>query len=597
MARRSALLLAVLLLSVPLSAVAQTGRQERVQRELGYAESLERAGQYSRALIALEGLLLELPAEPGAVLAYERITRRQGRLENVLPVLERAIRTDPESPLLRQVQLRVLAGLGRTDEVREAGERWLQMSPRSDVAYREYAAALQRVGELREAESILRQGQGAVSRTVALTFQLADLYASERRWFNAAGQWLALLRLSPGVNWDLIGRKLEALGLEAVFAAEAILEQLPDEPISPDERKLAAIAAIFAGRPEEARERAEALLDDLEPRERELFATRFARTAAAEGQPALVAWAYRRILLEVAADSVGWDLGRRIVQYDLSAGDTAAALKTLDQLQERAELGTPAHRWAGGAQIGLFAARGASRRAERSLRRYAELYPDDPQLPSFALAVAESNIRRGRLDEAVEILKLVPEAGTSSSVTARLAASRAYLALYAGRYDEARAEFEVAAATLGGEERGAALRFLGFVRNGSEAELRAVAAAQRALMEGRRLQAFDRLMDGLGNAPPSSARPAILLWAGELAVEEGATDRAEAVLRRIPELYPSSGEAPVALVTLAEALAESGRPTSAIELLETLILEYPESALTPLGRRRLAEFKQEIPRS
>ena len=53
----------------------------------------------------------------------------------------------------------------------------------------------------------------------------------------------------------------------------------------------------------------------------------------------------------------------------------------------------------------------------------------------------------------------------------------------------------------------------------------------------------------------------------------------------------------MALVTLAEALAAEGRLMSAIELLETLILEYPESALTPLGRRRMAELKDEVPRS
>ena len=46
------------------------------------------------------------------------------------------------------------------------------------------------------------------------------------------------------------------------------------------------------------------------------------------------------------------------------------------------------------------------------------------------------------------------------------------------------------------------------------------------------------------------------------------------------------------------ASAESAdRPSAAIELLERLILDYPDSALTPLGRRRLAELKQEVPRS
>jgi len=182
-------------------------------------------------------------------------------------------------------------------------------------------------------------------------------------------------------------------------------------------------------------------------------------------------------------------------------------------------------------------------------------------------------------------------------LAARLAATRGFLALYGGAYDKARVEFEVAAAGLSGAERGEALRFLGFVRRASAAELEAVAKAHRALLEGQHRRVFDRLMDGLNEATASSARPAILLWAGELALNAGYVDRAEMVLRSIRERYPASGEATVALVTLAEALAAEGRLMSAIELLETLILEYPESALTPLGRRRMAELKDEVPRS
>jgi TolA-binding protein len=169
--------------------------------------------------------------------------------------------------------------------------------------------------------------------------------------------------------------------------------------------------------------------------------------------------------------------------------------------------------------------------------------------------------------------------------------------LYAGRFDEARSGFEIAAAMLTGEERAEALRLLAILRSGSEAELRALATAQRARVEGRQREAVERLLDGLERTPASAARPALLLWAGELALGAGAIERAEEVLRHIPRVYPNSGEAPVALVTLAEGLAAQGRPSEAIALLEMLIIEYPNSALTPLGRRRLAELREEVPRS
>lgn len=596
MARKLSVLLTALLLAQT-SAAAQTDAQERVRRELRHAESLERAGQYSRALSALETLLLEAPAEPGAILAYERISRRQGRLEAVLPVVEQAIEVDPESALLRQVQLRVLADLALTGEMSEAGERWLEIAPRSDVAYQEYAAALQRVGEYAEAEVVLLEGLQQVDRPAALFTQLADLYAAERRWLDAAGQWLALVESSPEVGWELVNSKLGSLGLESGVAAEAILQRLPDRPASVAEHKLASIAALHADRPEEARKLAEDLMSRLEAPERERFVALFAKVAAGRRQDAMVAWAYRRMLLDVAADSVRWDLARLVVQYDLSAGDTTAALETLDQLLSRSNSGTPVHRWASGTQVQVSAAQGNSDRAESALARHVELYADDPTLPTLALAVAELNMRRGRIDEAAEVLELVPSGSASPALAARLAATRGFLALYGGAYDKARVEFEVAAAGLSGAERGEALRFLGFVRRASAAELEAVAKAHRALLEGQHRRVFDRLMDGLNEATASSARPAILLWAGELALNAGYVDRAEMVLRSIRERYPASGEATVALVTLAEALAAEGRLMSAIELLETLILEYPESALTPLGRRRMAELKDEVPRS
>ena len=596
MARRRALVSCVLML-IPISGIAQTDQREWIQREVRHAQSLERAGQHTRALMTLDEVLLVSPAEPAAILAYERISRRLGQPEAALPVVEHAIESDPASSLLRQVQLRLLADLGWIDEVIQVGDRWVRMIPHSDLAYRDYATALQRLAEYTVAERILLEGIVNVARPASLYTQLADLYLEQRRWSEAVDQWFALLDRSPDAGWDIINYKLETLGPQSELVAVTILRRLPEGRLTTGEQKLATIAALYADRPGEARRRAEGTLHLLETVERERFVAQLAKVAAALEEPALVAWAYRQMLFAAVGDSTRWDLAQQIVRHDVSAGDTTEALSTLSQVLERTDTGTQAHRWASGTRIRLQAAEGNYSDAERGLRRHVVQYPDDPALPALALAVADANVRRGRIEEAAAVLELVPRAGTTSEVAARIAASRAYLSLYAGQYDEARVEFEVAAASLSGEERGEALRFLGFLRNGSESELKAVAEAHRALQEDRPVRAFDRLMDGLRGVRSSRARPAILLWAGEMAAAADEFDRAEAVLRSIPELYPESGEAPVALVTLAEALAAHGKPLSAIEILETLILEYPESALTPLGRRRLAELKEEVPRS
>ncbi len=582
---------------IPTAAIAQNDQQQWIQRELRHAQSLERAGQHTRALVTLDGVLSVAPTEPTAILAYERISRRLGQPEAALPVVERAMQADPRSELLRQVQLRLLTDLGWIEEVIEAGDFWVQSRPRSDVAYRDYAAALQRLAEYSLAEKILLEGIVNVRRPAMLYTQLADLYLEQRRWSEGVDQWFALLDRSPEAGWGLITYKLETLGPESEVVAATVLSRLPEGRLTIGEQKLAVIAALYAGKPDEARRRAEGTLHLLGITERERFVAQVAKVAAAQAQPAMVAWAYRQLLFAAAGDSARWDLAQQIVRHDLSAGDTTEALSTLSQVLGRTESGSLAHRWASGTHIRLQAAEGNDRDAELALRRHVDQYPDDPELPALALAVADASVRRGRMEEAVAILELVPRSGATSEVEARIAASMAFLALYAGQYDEARVEFEVAAASLSGEERAEALRFLGFLRNGNEAELKAAAEAHRALQEDRPVRAFDRLMGGLRGASSSRARPAILLWAGEMAVGAGATERAETVLRRVAERYPESGEAPVALVTLAEALAADGRPAAAIDLLETLILQYPESALTPLGRRRLAELKEEVPRS
>ncbi len=169
------------------------------------------------------------------------------------------------------------------------------------------------------------------------------------------------------------------------------------------------------------------------------------------------------------------------------------------------------------------------------------------------------------------------------------------MALHAGDYQEAQAGLETAAQGLEGPERAHALRLLRPLRLGNAEEIQVVAQAQLALLEGRRLDAFRRLRDGLEGTPPSAARPGLLLWAAELALDANALSSAEPILHHVFDQFPNSGEAPVALLTLADALANEGRKDESVPLLERLIIDYPESAMTPLARRRLSEIRAEVP--
>ncbi|MGD8868470.1 MAG: tetratricopeptide repeat protein, partial [Gemmatimonadales bacterium] len=497
MATRAALITVLLLCSAG-GVVAQNETRPDVRLELRRIETLERSGQLAEAAMALEDMLRRAPAQPGALLAYERVCRRLGQLDRVIPVVARAIGRDPESALLRQVQLRVLAELGDTEGLREAGRLWLETAPGSDSAYREYAAALLRVGALGEAEAILRQGAREAERPLALAVDLANLYQEQRRWSEAAEQWVLVLRSSPDLGWDLINFKLRTQGPEADAAAAALLRQLADGTTSLRERELAAIAALYVGAEEEARRRAESLLEELEARERQAFINDFAEVAANQVRPGTVAWAYRQLLREVPGDSMRWDLARQIVQSDLSAGDTVAAVNLLDELVDDGEVGAAAHGWASGLRIRLLASLGDLDQARRALESYAADYAERREFPPIALAVADEYMRRGRLNDAVAILALIPvDRDLDPGTQARVSRSRGFLALYTGRYDEARAELEVAAALMSGEGRGEVLRVLGFLRAANRPELEAVSAAYRATAKERRREALQSLLDGL----------------------------------------------------------------------------------------------------
>lgn len=597
MVRSALAVLALLTLVPPASATGQATRRTDTRREILRIEALERAGQVSEALEALNGLLADEPALPGAVVAYERISRRLGQTEKLIPVVEQAIRFDPNSTLLRQVELRALTELGWIDALREAGSRWIAAAPGSDVAYREYAGALQQVGEWREAEAVLQVGARESERPVAIAVELADFYTTYRRWTEAARQWVFVIDSSPGLAWDLVAVKLEALGRDAVAVARTLLGELETGDGSADRRRIAALAAVYADRPDLAIEIAESLLDGMEARPRQAFVNRLADVGSRRNEPSLVAWSYRWLLRELPHDASRWEIARRIVRFDLSAGDTAAALGVLAELLGEPGTEDPGYRWASQTQVELFAASGRVREAQRAFRRHADRYRDDPEFPALALMIAEAHLRSGDVEEAEDVLEIVPRTGLPREISARLSAVRGQLALFAGRYAEARGELELAVTGIVGESRGPLLRLLGFLRDGNEGELEAVSQAYRAKIEGRPREAYRVMAAGLEAAAASSARPGLLVWAGELAVEAGAMTDAERLLRRVAERYPSSGAAPVALMRLAEALVAAGRPSEAIVVLETLILDYPDSAMAPLGRRRLAELREQVPRS
>lgn len=589
------LVLGIVALAVTVGPLAaQTGEGDDFQVRLRRAEDLARAGRLQDAENILRTLLDSRPAAPAPILALGRVLRSRGEVEELLPVLERALELEPRSVFLRQSKLRTLSELGREDELRRAGEDWLEATPGSEVAYREVAAFLERLGDPVEAERVLQAGLTRADARTPLAVALADLYLRQGRWTEAAERWLDVLRGSKSAP-ELVAYKLGALGEGARPAAEATLEVLSESEI-PGVERLAALAAAYADRPERARQLAEqALQAGLSPPEARSLMVRLGRVAADRGHEDLAGWAYRQ-LLGNGVRNTRLDVARRVVDQELAAGDTAAALDLVGKTAAGSEPGTAVHRWALEARVRLLAERDADG-ATQAYEAYTRAYPDGSATAALAAAVAEARLRAGQLEEARRLLERVSRAGLDPSGEARLSVIGAYLALYERDYEKARAALEGAVPALQGDERNRAIRVLRFLRSANEEELRAVAAAHRLSMRGRTAQAFSHLWEALDAASPSEVRPALILWAGELALAGSGFGEAEEALRRVVREYPTSGEAPVALMALAEAISGAGRDEEAIPVLERLILEYPNSGLTPLARRRLAELREEVPSS
>ena len=132
--------------------------------------------------------------------------------------------------------------------------------------------------------------------------------------------------------------KLGALGEGARPAAEATLDVLSESEI-PGVERLAALAAVYADRPEHARQLAEqALQAGLSPPEARSLMVRLGRVAADRGHEDLAGWAYRQ-LLGNGVRNTRLDVARRVVDQELAAGDTAGkesrgAVHRVSQIRE-----------------------------------------------------------------------------------------------------------------------------------------------------------------------------------------------------------------------------------------------------------------------
>lgn len=559
------------------------------------ALALEQAGDLAGAEGVLQGILRVQPADASALLALERVTRELGRLESFVPWVDRAVAVAPRNVLVRQTYLRVLGDLGRIGELHRAGAEWVLRTPRDASAYRDFATALARVGQRDSALTVLEEGRAALGGPPALATELSEMYAALGRTQDAAAEWLRLVREGAPYHRPVLER-VAAAAERARPAVRALVDSLSTPATPPEQRTVAALAALYLGEESLARRIATDAAASLRPEMRRSFAEELVRAADRLGRTGIAAWSYA-LLLEGESNPAEWgETALRVARFDLERGDTASAIQLLTRALERVPAGSPPHRRASALSVEVAATAGPAAAARGALDRHAARYPRDRAIPGLAAAVAHAEIRADDLDAAEEILdRFVPPDLADPAATALVDGVRARIALYAGRWEEALERFRFAAAARTGPARTAAIELATLLELASPAERDALATALRAVEAGR-------VATGVGAIaalPETSgpARPGLLLWAAGQA-RAGGLPLAPALLRTIGRDHPEAAEAPAALLRLAEWVgAEPAGRAEAQALLEKLILEYPSSALVPLARRQLDEMRARTPSS
>lgn len=561
-------------------ASAQLAGEDEIQL-LQQASEQEAVGELESAERLLRQVLRERRSSIPALLSLERVLRIQGRLEELPLLVEAAREEEPRSALLNQLLVRSYSELDRVKELESSAKRWIAAVPGIEIPYREVAQVWQSRGEYGRARETLEEGRRQVGSPDALALELGDLYVTLGEPALAVAEWDRSIDGS-GRGLNQVRRRLRALPDEGESVLPQLVDRLTADGRAGGRLEAALELATDAGLQERARAIAEARLPALSPADQRHLLDQVARRADAAGHRTLAYWAYDQLLsqewLRTAEEGRFLALRNRLAELALELGDTAAAARRYQDVEDAYGPGSPQRREAAAARIELLAGQDAALAAD-ALAAFRSEFPDSPEMDALAAAVAVQLMRAGSEDEAAALLAGV-EGPRSSMVQGRLLLLR-------GDALAARAEFLSAAPGLRGVEATSVLSLATLVGRVS-AEAGSLIGQALSLRDRDEVgAAVDRVTEAVDRLDTAD-RPPLLAFVAGLAEEAGLVADARTLRRRVVTDYPRSQEAPGALLALARGLSgEEGGRAEARELLERLIIEYPRSALVPQARRAL----------
>ncbi len=590
--RALALALIGVVLGVGSSPAQEAGAGE-IER-LREAARHEAAGELDRAESLLRDVVEERPESLPALLSLERVLRRSGRLEDLVPLVEAGLAREPSSPLLNQLRVRSLSELDRVAELEAAATDWLGAVPGLEVPYREIGRVWRARGEYARAREVLEEGRRRLQRPDALALELGDLYAEIGEPRLAVREWdRAIDRRGRGATQ--VRRRLRSLPDAGGAVLPDLLDLLAREPAPRGRLEAAVELALEGGLEDRTWSLVERLLPELAVTERRALMEEIGRKADAAGLARLAYRAYGELVaIEEAAGRRGRGtvaggaaspanmrllvIRDRVAELALVVGDTAGAARSYRAVEEAFEPGSPGRRRAMADRIELLAARDPGQALD-ALNAFIVEHPEAPEVDGLSAAIARALERDGRRGEAERVLSGV-DGPRSSLVRGRLLLAR-------GEIAGARAEYVRAAPGLEGREATRVLTLATLLGRIPATSGPVVGDALRLRDRGDAGAAVDRILAGVAAVEPDGRAP-LLDFAAGVAVESGLMEEARTIRRRIVTDHPGAAEAPRALLALARDLgSEVDARAEARELLERLIIEYPRSALVPQARREL----------
>ncbi len=576
--RLSAVFALVLLLSQALVV-----EQKRQSTELGEAFELERRGRYEIAARRFMAILDRSPTNLSALLGLERVLLPIGQLDSILRYIDSALVLQSGHGSVRSLQLRVFARLDRPDRLARAAREWIVASPRSAEPYREWASALERMGDVAAARAVLKVGSGRIG-VAALSQEMAELAVLDADWVAAARYWRDATRENPALLSAAVTNLIQA----PLRSRGSILDLLADDKNDRSSGRMAADLLVSWNRPEEGW----VLLDRSLPGDAQeavrllrRFADRAGLVRSKEGARA------RGMALERLAQlSVGSAAQRARIDAAgayADAGERAAVERMLQQIAAAGGAGSGSRAAAVATLIAVTVESGRVEEAEARLRDWEDrLTADDAA--SLRQQLSWAWVRKGELDRAEAVL------GDDSTVT--VLAVRGWIMLFRGNIRAATDFFRGAGPRAGSRkevtERTAVLALLQGITPDS------VPLLGRALLQlarGDTATALQTLHEAAAALPPRGGRAGVLTHAGRLALDRQDYEGAEESFLGAIAADPASASAPAAGYHLARVYEELGRNDEARTRLESLILEYPESAIVPLARRMLDRLRGAVP--